>query len=153
MLDAAEAAHARGARVAAVGCLVERYRDELAAELPEVDLWCGLRRGARCVRRSTRARRGDEARGPQGAVASGRRSTVAPAMPSPRRTRPVHAYVKISDGCDRRCAFCAIPLIKGRYEARAARRRPATPRGAALARGARELVLVGQDTSRWSWPG
>ena len=42
ILDAAEAAHARGARVAAVGCLVERYRDELAAELPEVDLWCGL---------------------------------------------------------------------------------------------------------------
>ena len=42
LLDAVEFAHARGARVAAVGCLVERYRDELAAELPEVDLWCGL---------------------------------------------------------------------------------------------------------------
>ena len=42
ILDAAEAAHAHGARVAAVGCLVERYRDELAAEMPEVDLWCGL---------------------------------------------------------------------------------------------------------------
>ncbi len=42
VLDAAEAAHARGARVAAVGCLVERYREELAAEIPEVDLWCGL---------------------------------------------------------------------------------------------------------------
>ena len=42
ILDAAAAAHARGSRVAAVGCLVERYRDELAAELPEVDIWCGL---------------------------------------------------------------------------------------------------------------
>ena len=42
ILDASEAAHERGARVAAVGCLVERYRDQLAAEIPEVDLWCGL---------------------------------------------------------------------------------------------------------------
>jgi len=42
ILDAVTAAHARGARVAAVGCLVERYRGELAAALPEVDLWAGL---------------------------------------------------------------------------------------------------------------
>lgn len=42
ILDAAEAAHARGARIAAVGCLVERYREELEREIPEVDVWCGL---------------------------------------------------------------------------------------------------------------
>jgi len=42
LLEAVDFAHERGARVAAVGCLVERYREELAAELPEVDLWCGL---------------------------------------------------------------------------------------------------------------
>jgi tRNA A37 methylthiotransferase MiaB len=42
LLDAVEVAHAHGATVAAVGCLVERYRDELIAELPEIDLWCGL---------------------------------------------------------------------------------------------------------------
>jgi ribosomal protein S12 methylthiotransferase len=64
----------------------------------------------------------------------------------------VSAYVKVSDGCDRRCSFCAIPLIKGDYETvdgaevlRAAR--------AAVSAGARELVLVGQDTSRWAQPG
>ncbi|HUK78486.1 MAG TPA: radical SAM protein, partial [Thermoleophilia bacterium] len=65
---------------------------------------------------------------------------------------PTHAYLKVSDGCDRRCAFCAIPLIKGTYEAIA----PATILAAAQAAldgGARELVLVGQDTSRWRWPG
>jgi ribosomal protein S12 methylthiotransferase len=73
-------------------------------------------------------------------------------VPVPRRQRPVSAYVKVSDGCDRRCSFCAIPLIKGDYEIvpagevlRAAR--------AQLAAGARELVLVGQDTSRWTEPG
>jgi ribosomal protein S12 methylthiotransferase len=83
----------------------------------------------------------------EGDVAGGRA-----AVPVPRRLRPVSAYVKISDGCDRRCSFCAIPLIKGDYETvsaddvlRAAR--------AQLAAGARELVLVGQDTSRWAQPG
>jgi ribosomal protein S12 methylthiotransferase len=64
----------------------------------------------------------------------------------------VSAYVKVSDGCDRRCAFCAIPLIKGDYETVLAgdvlRRAHA-----ALSAGAREIVLVGQDTSRWTQPG
>jgi ribosomal protein S12 methylthiotransferase len=140
LLDAAEVAHAHGARVAAVGCLVERHREELARELPEVDLWCGLDMAPllAALRRSA----GVEIEG----------GGEAAFVPVPRRPRPVSSYVKISDGCDRRCAFCAIPLIKGDYEIvpstevlRAAR--------AALAAGARELVLVGQDTSRWSEPG
>ena len=60
--------------------------------------------------------------------------------------------MKISDGCDRRCSFCAIPLIKGDYETVAAAEVLRSAR-AALAAGARELVLVGQDTSRWAQPG
>jgi ribosomal protein S12 methylthiotransferase len=139
ILDAAEAAHARGARVAAVGCLVERYRDELAAELPEVDLWCGLDTAPLLAALAESG--GEAGEGAPGA-----------AVPVPRRPRPVSAYVKISDGCDRRCAFCAIPLIKGDYETVAADEILRSAR-AALAAGARELVLVGQDTSRWSQPG
>ena len=139
MLDAAAFAHARGARVAAVGCLVERYRDELAAEVPEVDLWCGLDTAPLLA---ALAAPGD------GEGGAGRGSTV----PVPRRPRPVSSYVKISDGCDRRCAFCAIPLIKGDYETVAADEVVRSAR-AALAAGARELVLVGQDTSRWAQPG
>ncbi len=118
---------------------MERYRDELAAEIPEVDLWCGLDSTPLLAALERRGETGEEA-GPR------------PAVPVPRRPRPVSAYVKVSDGCDRRCAFCAIPLIKGDYETvpaaevlRAAR--------AQLAAGARELVLVGQDTSRWAQPG
>jgi len=143
ILDASEAAHARGARVAAVGCLVERYRDELAAELPEVDLWCGLDMAPLLA-----ALR--EARG--GAAAPSSHARAGAAVPVPRRPRPVSAYVKISDGCDRRCSFCAIPLIKGDYETVAAAEVLRTAR-AAIAAGARELVLVGQDTSRWAQPG
>ena len=123
-----------------MGCLVERYRDELAAEMPEVDLWCGLDTAPLL------AALADD--GEEGGKALDRRLSLR----VPRRPRPVSAYVKISDGCDRRCSFCAIPLIKGDYETvpaaeilRAAR--------AQLAAGARELVLVGQDTSRWAQPG
>jgi ribosomal protein S12 methylthiotransferase len=140
ILDAAEVAHAHGARVAAVGCLVERYRDELAAEVPEVDLWCGLDTApllAALGAGQGSARAAGEARA---------------AVPVPRRPRPVSAYVKISDGCDRRCSFCAIPLIKGDYETVAADEVLRAAR-AQLAAGARELVLVGQDTSRWAEPG
>ncbi len=140
ILDAAEAAHARGARVAAVGCLVERYRDELAVEIAEVDLWCGLDMAPLLA---ALHEAGEEAPGTD---------VPAAAVPVPRRPRPVSAYVKISDGCDRRCSFCAIPLIKGDYETVQAAEVLRTAR-AALAAGARELVLVGQDTSRWAQPG
>jgi len=149
LLDAAAAAHARGARIAAVGCLVERYRPELEAELPEVDLWCGLDWGPLIAALATRADR-EAADGVRGGAARGGAERL-PARREPRRPRPVHAYVKVSDGCDRRCAYCAVPLIKGDYETVP----PAAilaDAAAALAAGARELVLVGQDTSRWSWP-
>ncbi len=140
ILDASEAAHARGARVAAVGCLVERYREELAAEIPEVDLWCGLDTAPLLAALAA----GGEAAGAPGGAGV--------ALPVPRRPRPVSAYVKVSDGCDRRCSFCAIPLIKGDYDTVAAGEVLRAAR-AALAAGARELVLVGQDTSRWAQPG
>jgi len=139
ILQAVDCAHERGARVAAVGCLVERYREELAAELPEVDLWCGLDTAPLLA--ALREAGG----GGEGAEEHGS------AVPVPRRPRPVSGYLKISDGCDRRCAYCAIPLIKGHYETVAAAE---VLRGAraALAAGAKELVLVGQDTSRWTQP-
>ena len=134
LLGTCAAVHARGALVLAVGCLVERYRTELARELPEIDMLCGF---------ETRPvvefldRLGDT-------------KPEAPRAQRPQRT--VVSYLKISDGCDRRCTYCAIPLIKGRYE-------PTSPEEilelarAELQRGARELVLVGQDTARYRAPG
>ncbi len=133
LLEACEAAHARGARVAAYGCLVARHEAELRAAMPELDVLSPF--DVEPIRE----------------LLAGLRAGGGGGAQRPRR-RPAHAYLKISDGCDRRCAFCAIPLIKGTYEAVA----PATILGAAeaaLGSGARELVLVGQDTSRWRWPG
>jgi ribosomal protein S12 methylthiotransferase len=144
ILDAAEAAHARGARAAAVGCLVERYRDELSAEIPEVDLWCGLDTAPLLAALAESGGRAN--------AAADQDPSVGASVAVPRRPRPVSAYVKVSDGCDRRCAFCAIPLIKGDYETVPSAEVLRTAR-AQLAAGARELVLVGQDTSRWEQPG
>jgi ribosomal protein S12 methylthiotransferase len=134
LLRVCAAVHAHGSMVAAVGCLVERYRAELARELPEIDLLCGFET--------------------QPIVALldrlGGSKVAAPRPQRPRR--PLVSYLKISDGCDRRCTFCAIPLIKGRYE-------PTAPNHilqlahAELRRGARELVLVGQDTASYRMPG
>lgn len=157
VLDAAEAAHARGGRVAAVGCLVERHRDELVAELPEVDLWCGLDI-APLLQELDEGGQADRAQEAGSGPQPGRTKGVAGHLQAGRTQaktkgrRPVSAYVKISDGCDRRCAFCAIPLIKGAYEAVAAADVLSTARRA-LAAGARELVLVGQDTAGWAQPG
>jgi ribosomal protein S12 methylthiotransferase len=137
ILEAADFAHAHGARVAAVGCLVERYRAELAAELAEVDVWCGLDTTPLLAALAESKAAGAVARRPAAAR---------------RHLRPVHAFVKISDGCDRACSYCAIPLIKGDYEALAPQQ-ILDAAGAALRGGARELVLVGQDTSRWAQPG
>ena len=150
LLDACEAAHARGARVAAYGCLIARHEAELRAELPEIDVFSAFDTGKLLdllAQIGAQARR--TVRGGEEAPAGG---TPRPPAAPPRRQRPTHAYVKISDGCDRRCSFCAIPLIKGTYETVAPGPILAAA-GAGLAAGARELVLVGQDTSRWQWPG
>jgi len=120
------------AELLVMGCLVQRYRDELESGLPEVSGWYGLGDTAGLV---------DALRA---AAASG------PGLPSEQsvRTRRSFAYVKISDGCDHGCSFCAIPGIKGPYLALPAHEIMEQAR-AALDEGARELVLVGQDTTIW----
>jgi ribosomal protein S12 methylthiotransferase len=143
LLDACGSARRRGAAVAAVGCLVQRHRTELVAELPEIDVWAGFEVEPLVAALAAIARGGR--RGAEEGAADG-------AARTPRRLRPLHAYLKISDGCDRTCAFCAIPLIKGGYQA-VPSREILELAGAALSRGARELVLVGQDTSGWHEPG
>ncbi len=125
-------------RVLAMGCLVQRYRDELRQGLPEVAGWYGLTELDLLVADLA----GEE---PSPARSTGRPPHSAPPVPA---AGGAHAFIKISDGCDHRCSFCAIPGIKGPYRA--------LPLSsvleqveAALDGGARELVLVGQDTAVW----
>jgi ribosomal protein S12 methylthiotransferase len=121
-----------------MGCLVERYRDELRKSIPEVAAWFGLA-DADLHSRVSDAVLGDE--GTQHGQAGGH-----------RLSGKAYAYLKISDGCDEGCSFCAIPGIKGPYRS-ASTAVVLREAEACLSEGARELILVGQDTTRWKSEG
>lgn len=117
------------------GCVVSRYGDELFNELPEVSAFVGA----------------DEEDGIVEVVASvlGWENLGMCDDDRPLRTiEGASAYVKISDGCDRFCAFCAIPYIRGRYESRGADEICDEVR-MLMEGGVREVVLIGQDTGIW----
>lgn len=109
-----------------MGCLVERYRNELQAELPEVDGWFGVNR-------------------PKDIISS-LGLAYKPELTGERiMTGPSHyAYLKVSEGCDRTCAFCAIPDIRGRYISTPVEELVAEAELLA-ARGVKELILIAQD--------
>lgn len=124
--------------VVAVGCMVERYRDELEDALPEVDLLLGLRDLDRLVP-ELRTRGLLDARGPAGAVHPGERIPIGA-----RHVR----YLKVSEGCDHGCAFCAIPLWRGKHRSFETARIVAEAQRLE-AQGAVEVNLVAQDLAHW----
>src|SRR5256712_4340771 len=122
--------------VVAVGCLVERYRKELAEEIPEVDLFLGFSDLHHLV---------PELAG-RGLIAD----PVA-AHPGVRQflgEQPHVRYLKISEGCDHTCAFCAIPLMRGRHRTKPLARLVREAQ-TLEAQGAREIHLVAQDLGHW----
>ena len=129
--------------LAVIGCLPERFGDDLAASLPEVDFFWGA---------------GGLERIPE-LLLSGRASPplkdrpepgFAPITPGPRlRSAPAHlAYLKISDGCSNACTYCLIPRLRGRLHSRPL---PVLLNEAAAlaASGVKELILVAQDTTAY----
>ena len=105
-------AEGRVKRVYVMGCLSERYLADLEAEIPEVDGWYGkfnYRQLLDDISKSEDGAAKDEAR-----TESHSAYHVARKLTTPRH----YAYVKISEGCDRHCAYCAIPLITGRHQSR-----------------------------------
>ena len=101
-----------------MGCLSERYLAELEAEIPEVDGWYGkfnYRQLLKDIDHSPFTI--DHCSAKEDAAKNGQWSTVN--VQCRKLTTPSHyAYVKISEGCDRHCAYCAIPLITGRHQSR-----------------------------------
>ncbi len=122
--------------VAAVGCMVQRYRAELESEIPEVDLFLGIAELGRLVSEL-------RARG------------LVDRVPVPNMERPLRilasetphvSYLKVSEGCDHRCAFCAIPHMRGLH--RSADLDALVAEARALGRqGVQELNVVSQDTT------
>ncbi len=126
----------RGTKVIVTGCYVERNRGLLAAKYPAVDAWVGVKDfdKIRAVVEDQPFRPGERA------FLYGHESPRV--LSTPRGW----AYLKVSEGCSHECAFCAIPLIKGRYRSRPASSIVEEARRLAGG-GVREIVLISQDTT------
>jgi len=125
-----------GAKVVVTGCMAERYREELETALPEIDLVAGF----------------GESPIPQGVrVELGLRPVPSSfdllALPRPAASAP-WAYIKVAEGCDRRCGFCAIPTFRGDQRSLGVDALVAEAESL-VAGGARELVLVAQDLASY----
>lgn len=114
-----------------MGCLAERYRKELPAELPEVDRWYGKFDWPALLQDVT-----------------GKDSVKVRPWERQLTTGPHFAYVKIAEGCDRFCGFCAIPLITGRMHSRPIDEIADEVR-ALVAGGTREFNIIAQDLSSY----
>ncbi len=135
----------RGARLVVTGCLAERYGDELAAALPEVDLVAGF--GVPV----TLGRTAPVLEGRRPLTDSSRDGEVPPSfdllsLPRPAAGAP-WAYVKVAEGCDRRCGFCAIPSFRGPQRSRPVA--AVLDEVEALGDGVHEVVLVAQDLASY----
>jgi ribosomal protein S12 methylthiotransferase len=109
-----------------IGCLAQRYRDDLAREIPEVDGYFGISQPADIIRELN----------------------IGPGnyLPDERILTGYghYAYLKVSEGCSRNCSFCAIPMIRGRHISRPAEEILAEA-GYLAGMGVRELILIAQD--------
>jgi len=146
ILQAAELKRAGRCRALVVsGCLPQRYREELPRLLPEVDAFVGtgeFPRIAEIVRRTLERPSAGQC------WITGHTALMTAALPRLRLTPPHLAYVKIAEGCDHRCAFCAIPAIRGPLQSRSRRDILAEVRRLA-ADGVREVVLISQDPTSY----
>jgi ribosomal protein S12 methylthiotransferase len=144
-----------GARLVVTGCLAERDGAELARSMPEADLVVGFgvpvafrRRVLRRTRGATRHEAATEPRGILARTAAGTAGASFDLLNLPRPpVRVPWAYVKVAEGCDRRCGFCAIPQFRGRQRSRSAE--SVIEEVESLGDDVREVVLVAQDVSSW----
>jgi ribosomal protein S12 methylthiotransferase len=121
-------------KISVRGCLAERYHKELLEFLPEADELCGV------------PALGDSEGGEQG----NQRNTHSGKRPL--LSLPGSAYVKISEGCNNRCSFCAIPLIRGGLKSRSVASITGECREL-LKRGVKELALIAQDAGSYGNDG
>lgn len=129
-------------KLVVTGCLAERYQQEIHKELPEVDAVLGI--GANgSIAAYLKQMMAD------GFVESFPDKSKMPLCGARELSTPSwSAYLKIAEGCDNRCTYCAIPMIRGGYRSRTMESIEEEAR-ALTANGAKELVLIAQDTTRY----
>ena len=128
--------------IIATGCLVERYREEVMRELPEIDALVGigsLEDIAEACRAVMRGEKYTSFKDKETACLGGERVVT---------TGPHTAYIKVSEGCDNLCTYCAIPLIRGKHRSRTVEDIVAEAK-TLEAQGIKEINLIAQDTTRY----
>lgn len=113
----------------AVGCLVERYKADLQKELPDVDAWFGVHEWREIAE-----------------YVSGQQAAVSGQLQRLQSTPTHYAYLKISEGCNRSCSYCAIPLIRGRHVSRPMEAIVDEAKRLVQS-GVKELLVIAQDTT------
>ena len=129
-------------KIVVTGCLAERFQDEIMKEIPEVDGVFGIGANADIAKWI-------------GEVLKGKKTTAFPdklQMPlegdRELSTPSYFAYIKIAEGCDNNCTYCAIPMIRGGFRSRTMESIVEEAR-ALVEDGAKELILIAQDTTRY----
>ena len=147
------------------GCLAQRYAQDLFRDMPEIDALVGtnvFKDIGRVIDRVVQGERVLHLKDSDMLPLPGTKNTLAVSSPQsdgakekevqadPRKltTPPYLAYLKIAEGCDNFCSFCAIPLIRGRYTSKPYEQVMAEARDLAD-RGVKELVVIAQDTTRY----
>ncbi|MDH3494365.1 MAG: 30S ribosomal protein S12 methylthiotransferase RimO [Acidobacteriota bacterium] len=134
-------------RVVVAGCLVERYRDDLIGELPEVDAFIGTSEVDRILEAADETT--DFKALPLAPIGNKTATYLYDEYtPRLRATESHTAFIKIAEGCDRPCAFCSIPAMRGSFRSR--RFGSIMQEAKQLAdQGVKEVVLIAQDSSRY----
>ena len=132
----------RISKIVITGCLAERYRDEIKKEIPEVDVILGIGSNENIVDVIKKSLGGEEL------SLYGEKCDLPLSGDRVLSTLPFYAYLKVAEGCDNRCSYCAIPLIRGGFRSRP--QDDIIKEATLLAEnGVEELVLVAQDTTRY----
>lgn len=128
--------------IVVTGCLAERYQNELVSEMPEADVVLGIGKNKEIVSAIRQALAGHKV------AEFGEKSDLPLEGDRVLSTAPYYAYLKIAEGCDNRCSYCAIPMIRGRFRSRAIEDILEEAKGLA-ASGVKEINLIAQDTTRY----
>lgn len=131
-------------KLIATGCLAERYTDDILEQLPEVDAVLGTGDYDKIAEIITAAFDSDDVP----VIAGHIDRTPECGLPRTLLTPPYSAYLKIADGCNNNCTYCAIPKIRGHFRSRAIDDIVAEARSLSE-NGVKEIILIAQDTTRY----
>lgn len=129
-------------KIIVTGCLAERYQDTVMQELPEIDAVLGVGSFGDIVEAVTKALNNESV------LRFGDKNAPVEETPRVVSTGPSWAYLRIAEGCNNYCAFCAIPYIRGRYRSREIENVVEEARELAE-HGVKELIVIAQDITRY----